>query len=89
MNWLDLRLWLAGALAAALMWGGVERMRGNDARTALSAFRMEAERNRATAERLQRDIEAKRTQDVQEVANAAQTQIHALEGQLADARGAA
>lgn len=86
---LDLRLWLAAALAAALLWAGMERMRGNEARTTLSAVRMEAERNRASAERLQRDIEAKRVRDVQEVATNAQIQINDLAGRLADARSAA
>ncbi|WP_225784446.1 DUF2514 family protein [Xenophilus sp. Marseille-Q4582] len=85
---LDLRLWLALALAGALAWGGVERMRGNNARTALAEFRLTAEKARADAEARERQIEAKRTRDVQEVANAAQTEINALEGQLADARAA-
>lgn len=85
---LDLRVLLALALAGALAWGGVERMRGNNARTALAEFRLTAEKARADAEARERDIEAKRTRDVQEVANAAQTEINALEGQLADARAA-
>lgn len=86
---LDLRIWLALALAAALAWGGVERMRGNGARTALAEFRLTAETARAEAERKQREIEAQRTRDVQEVATHAQEQINALERDLADSRGAA
>ncbi|WP_225783322.1 DUF2514 family protein [Xenophilus sp. Marseille-Q4582] len=86
---LDLRLWLAAALAAALLWGGVERMRGNDARTALAEFRLTAEKARAEAEARQREIEQQRTQAVQEVATHAQEQINALERDLADSRGAA
>lgn len=86
---LDLRIWLATALALALAWGGVERVRNSNARTALAQHHVTTEKARASAEARERQIEAKRTRDVQEVANAAQNEINALEGQLADARAAA
>lgn len=44
---LDLRIWLALALAGALAWGGVEHMRGNDARTSLAQASFKQEQQRA------------------------------------------
>jgi len=60
---LNPRVWLAAALAAALLWGGVERVRGSNARQALAEYKLasqqQAERQREARTQTARDAETK------------------------------
>lgn len=85
---LDLRLWLVAALAGAVLWAAAERARGSHAREELSAFVKGVAIARADAEAKQRETEAQRTRDVQEISVNAQTKINSLEDQLSDSRSA-
>jgi len=88
LNW---RLWAAAGVAVLLAWTHWQAYRqgGASARTELAQVRQQAAEQVARAERRQREIEAQRTRDVQEVAAHAQAQIDALAADLAASRAAA
>lgn len=89
MNWLDLRLWLAAALTASLLWGGWERGRGNDARLDLANLRAANAESARHAEKSQREQERTWTERVTEAATNAQTQQNALDPAVSAARSTA
>lgn len=89
MNWLDLRRCLAGLLVASLLWGGWERMRGNDARTDLANLRTANAESARHAEKAEREQERTWTERVTEAATNAQAQQNTLDPAVADGRAAA
>ena len=77
------------ACAALLLTAGVERARGQHARTQLAEVKAQIATERAAAEKKQRDIEAQRDKDINEVATNAQAQINAISADLAASRASA
>ena len=76
------------ACAALLLTAGVERTRGQHARTQLAEVKAQIATERANAEKQQREIERQRAQAIQEVQDHAQAQIDALAADLAASRAA-
>lgn len=80
---------LLALLAAALVLVGVERTQVLKGRADLAQLRADVATAQAAAEKRERDKEAQRAADVQEVASHAQSQIDSLAADLADSRGVA
>lgn len=80
---------LLALLAGAVLLVGVERTQVLKARADIAHLRADMAVAQAAAEKRERDKEAQRAADVQEVATHAQSQIDSLAADLADSRGVA